>query len=83
MPVYYKSEGEAEWSLYFGRNLQRMLHIHHITQQELARRMGSTDAMISRYIHGDAVPSTYKACQIAQAIGCEVSDLIKIVYDEY
>lgn len=78
----YKTDDEIKWSLYFGRNLQRMLRIKNVTQQQLARKLGTTDAMISRYVYGAAIPSVYKVCQIANIIGCRVDDLVKTVYEE-
>lgn len=70
----------SQWSLDFGINLQRMLRIHKISQGDLARELGTTDAMISRYIHGVSVPSVYKVCQMARIIGCDVTDLVKTEY---
>jgi transcriptional regulator with XRE-family HTH domain len=82
MPAPYKSNEEFEWGLYFGRNLQRMLHKKNIDQGYLARQLSSTDAMISRYVHGTSIPSVYKVSRIAEIIGCDISDLVKINYED-
>lgn len=82
MSIKYRGEDERCWGLEFGRNLQKVISSSNITQQQLARKLGTTDAMISRYIYGISIPSVYKACQIAKVLGCAVSDLIKPTYDE-
>lgn len=82
MPICYKDEREKEWGADFGNNLQQVIKSRKITQQQLANKLGITNAMLSRYIHGLAVPSAYKACQIADIIGCDVNELIKMTYEE-
>jgi transcriptional regulator with XRE-family HTH domain len=76
-----RNKNEKDWGLDFGLNLQRMIHRKGISQGTLASKLGSTDSMISRYIHGVAVPSVYKVKQMAEIIGCDISDLIKTNYD--
>lgn len=82
MTTYLKNDEEIEWAQYFGRNLQRMLHKKNISQGCLARRLGSTDSMISRYVHGTSVPSVYKVTRIAEILDCDICELIKANYDE-
>ena len=78
MGACYKSNEEYEWSLRFGQNLQKVLQSRNITQGILARKLGSTDAMISRYIYGTSVPSIYKVRQMANIIGCSISELMDV-----
>ena len=78
----FKNKEEFTWSLYFGRNLQRTLHIYNMTQEELAKRLGVTQATISRYVCGLTTPSIYKVCLISQVIGCDISDLVKSTYED-
>lgn len=73
---------EMFWGLSFGHNLQRVLRRNDISQGYLAKELDTTEAMISRYIHGISIPSVYKVCQMADIIGCDISDLIKTKYDE-
>jgi transcriptional regulator with XRE-family HTH domain len=80
MPAYYKNNNEVEWGLEFGRNLQAILRSKHIHQGYLAKELGITEAMLSRYIHGTAVPSVYKVCQIANIIECDIGELVKNNY---
>ena len=82
MPQRYRTNDESDWSLSFGQNLQRVLQTKNIQQQYLARKLGTTDAMISRYIYGISIPSVYKVCQIAKIIGCEIGDLVKPSYSD-
>lgn len=82
MPACYKDNEEFEWGRYFGRNLQRILHKKQIDQGYLARQLGSTDAMISRYVHGISIPSVYKVARIAEILNCDISELVKINYEE-
>lgn len=81
MSACYKNNNEFEWGVCFGNNLKEVLKSKKIKQGDLAIELGTTDAMISRYIHGISVPSAYKVCQIANIIGCDVHDLIKMSYD--
>ena len=69
------------WGKDFGINLQRMLHRKGVTQVYLANAIGVTEPMFSRYVNGTAIPSAYKICQMAELIGCDVSDLVKTEYD--
>lgn len=82
MASCYKKEEEFKWGQCFGQNLQRMLHKKQIDQGHLARQLGTTDTMISRYVHGVSIPSVYKVIRFADIIGCDVGELIKSVYDE-
>ena len=82
MSACYKDNEEYEWGRCFGRNLQCMLHKKQIDQGYLARQLGTTDAMISRYIHGIAIPSVYKVARIAEILDCDISELVKINYED-
>lgn len=72
---------ESLWGKEFGTNLQRMLHRKGVTQGYLAKELNTTDTMISRYVNGAIIPSVYKVCQIANIIGCDISDLVKTEYN--
>lgn len=82
MSAYYENNDKFEWGRYFGRNLQRMLHKKEIDQGCLAKQLGSTDAMISRYVHGISIPSVYKVARIAEILNCDISELVKINYED-
>ena len=76
MSIKYKTVDEQEWTDQFSNNLQHVIAKKKIQKKELAKQLGITNAMLSRYIHGAATPSVYKACQIANALGCDINDLI-------
>lgn len=75
----YKTD-EIEWSVDFGDNLKKIIYANDFSLTEVARRLGITNAMLSRYISGAATPSVYKVCQIADVIGCDINDLVKLEY---
>lgn len=75
------NEWESVWSLEFGTNLQRMLHRKRISQGTLAKKLGVTEATISRYVHGTHIPSAFRICRIAEILECEINDLVKTKYD--
>ena len=59
----------------FGYNLQKILPFCGMSKSELAEKLGITNAMLSRYIHGKAMPSFDKGRQIAMLIGCSMEEL--------
>lgn len=76
-----RADGESAWIIAFGQNLQSIIKSRGVSQQLLARKLGITDAMMSRYVHGLATPSIYKVKQLADILCCKLSDLIKATYD--
>ena len=49
--------------------LEETLHSRHMTQKELAKRAGITEASISHYIKGDRTPRSYVLARIAEVLG--------------
>ena len=45
-----------------------------VTQEELARRINSTQPMVSRYLTGQSIPSALTLKKIADALDCNVND---------
>ena len=82
MSIDYRTKDETVWGAEFGSNLQSVIRSKNVTQSQLAKKLGITEAMLSRYIHGTAIPSTYKTCQIANALDCDICDLIKNSYQD-
>ena len=62
----------------FGKNLKAMMKSKHVTQEELAKQIGVTQTMFSRYITGKSNPIIYKAYGIAEYVGCSIDELMKI-----
>lgn len=65
-----------------GHNLQKLIPFSGMTQSEIAKRLGITDAMMSRYIHGVSMPSADKVHLLAMMIGCRVDELFDATYSE-
>ena len=82
MNIDYRTKDESVWGAEFGSNLQNVIRSKKVTQSQLAKKLGITEAMLSRYIHGTAIPSTYKTCQIANALECNICELIKTSYQD-
>lgn len=59
-----------------GHNLQKMISNRGIPQSHIAERVGITDAMLSRYIHGTSMPGIDKLYNLAAVLGCRVTDLV-------
>lgn len=54
-----------------------------MTQRELARRVGVTEAVMSRYISGDREPKPEMLANIATALGVTSDYLLGIENDEF
>ena len=76
MSKKYSAKDEPEWSARFGHNLEALLEKRDMSKTEFARALGITNAMVSRYIHGDTMPSFRRACEIADVLRCEIDDLV-------
>ena len=61
----------------FSRGLRKMRADRDFTQVELAKKTGVTQAAISRYEDGSALPSLDVAVKIAEALRCSVDDLLE------
>ena len=65
-----------------GHNIQKLIFASGIPQSEIASRVGITEAMMSRYIHGTSMPGIDKVYSLAAALGCRVIDILGEAYDE-
>ena len=48
-----------------------------LSQHELARRLGTSDSLVSQWMNGDRTPSVLMLHRIAEALGVMVSELFK------
>ena len=64
----------------FSFRLRSLMGRKGITQDILADAIDSTQAMISRYVRGDSIPSVIVARKIAKVLDCTIDDLF---YKEY
>lgn len=60
--------------LVFKRRLQSMMNRKWVTQDELAKRIGTSQQMISRYLTGQSIPSAITLKKIAEALDCHTDD---------
>lgn len=65
-----------EYAKAFGEYLKSLLKEKGMTQAELARRTGVTEASVSRYISGQRSPRITQAYRMAWAIGIDMNTLI-------
>lgn len=65
---------EDEMKLQFRRRLQIMMNRKWVNQEELARRIGSSQQMISRYLTGQSIPGAITLKLIADALECSTDD---------
>lgn len=59
------------------KGLKHIRKLRQMTQYELAKMVGITQAMVSHYETGRCNPDLETAARIANALGCKVDDLIK------
>ena len=67
-----------EYAKAFGEHLKSLLEEKGMTQAELARRTGMTEASVSRYISGQRTPRIAQAYRMALVIGIDMNTLIFI-----
>lgn len=58
----------------FSSNLRKMMNRKFIDQEELARRVGTTQQTISNYITGNTMPSFSMIIKLAKALNCNTDD---------
>lgn len=63
-----------------GHNIRKLIRTSGITQSDVAARAGITEAMMSRYINGNSMPSLDKAYRIAKILGRTVDELFDSHY---
>lgn len=59
-----------------GRNIRKFIVYRGVLQQDVAEKIGVTEAMLSRYINGTSMPGIDKLHNIAAVLGCQISDLL-------
>lgn len=60
----------------FSKNLTRMMKEDEITQEELAKAIGVSQAMISKYITGQCMPSFFTIVRISDELCCSLDDFL-------
>ncbi len=67
-----------DWVREFKDRLNIMLARSYMSQSELAKKLGTTQPMVSRYISGRDMPSIYIINKIINVLNCELDDLFLI-----
>ncbi len=60
----------------FGKNLRECRERHEMTQEQLAKAAGCTQAMIAQCERGSKVPTVVLACNIAEVLGTTCEELM-------
>lgn len=71
---HVEPNNDLQMRLSFRRKLQTIMNRKWVTQEELAKRINSSQQMISRYLTGQSIPSAITIKKIADALGCSVDD---------
>lgn len=58
----------------FGCNLQKFVTHCGMTKGEIAEKLGISNTMLSRYLHGKTMPSFDKGLQIARLMKCSMEE---------
>lgn len=61
----------------FAKNLKRLMLENNLNQTELAKKIGLSEAAISRYLNGTRFPSTKVVAKLMEAFNCKTSDLFE------
>lgn len=67
----------------FGERLLKLLQKHGMTQKELADRINTTEATLSRYVSGDREPKADMLANIATALYTTSDYLLGIESDDF
>ena len=66
---------EEECRREFSHRLKRIMFVKRINQNELAKKTGISNVLLSRYMTGKTTPSFYNVDRICKALSCSVDDL--------
>ena len=69
---------EDRWRREVGFNIYRAMLKYSVTQAELSDKSGISQGTISKYTDGIVTPNAYKLTRIADALECDISELIFI-----
>ena len=69
---------EERWRKEVGFNIHRAMLKYGVSQTELSARSGISQSSISKYTDGIITPSSYKLRRIANALGCDIEELMFI-----
>ena len=59
-----------------GEKLKRMLEKRNVKQVDIARLLGVSEVMVSRYVNGLSDPTIRSAKKMAEYLGCKIDDIV-------
>ena len=71
---------EEGYRILFGKNLRKRILRAHITQEELADRIGISQSILSRYLNGKALPNPFIIRNMSRVLQCSVGELVELSY---
>lgn len=82
-PILYKHYEltEEEFKKEFSIRLRSYMSRHYITQEDMAKRIGTGQTMLYRYCNGLVLPSVYKMQLIANVLGYPLESFFYIDID--
>lgn len=69
---------ELEFMKVFGDNLNEIIEESGYSQNEISEMTGISQATISRYTHGLVFPSLKNVINLADALMCDIKELVDI-----
>lgn len=68
----------GKFSIPFGANLSRVLDEQGLTQNQLASKLGRSDASVSNYVRGESLPDLEVFSRICHILGCTAEELLMV-----
>ena len=59
-----------------GEKLKKMLEARNAKQVDIARLLGVSEVMVSKYVNGVSVPNVLAAKAMAEYLGCTIDDIV-------
>lgn len=69
-----KPKNDKQLKMNFKRRLQILLNRSWISQAELAKRIGTSQQMISKYLSGESTPNSITLKKISRELNCSMDD---------
>ena len=67
---------EDQWKKTFGYNLSEMMWRGKFSRNELAEAVGLSEAILSKYVNGKAIPRVHIVERLARILNCSVDDFL-------
>lgn len=67
---------KIEWADDFGHRLANAVQKSKYSYREILDRVAVSEAQFNKYMKGESIPNGYMISELANAVGCEIYDLI-------